>query len=132
MPREKVQDIDLDRFRINHNEPSLAGDRTETIGYGMDGLVMNDPDVPACLAKWVKQLATGTTRYFVKFSNVGPTAGTMVDPAEETDMVRRGDWTASGRFSFRSVTRLAFDLYVNFLKTGNRAYLHQAGREVTL
>lgn len=131
MAREPRENIDLEQFRVDHNAPMLAGDRTETVGYGMDGLILYDPEVPACLAKWVKDDTTGTNRYYVKFSNVGPTAGSMVDPAEEGDLGRRGDWTANGRYSFRPVTKLAFDLYCKFLKTGSRAYLRQAAREVT-
>lgn len=132
MSRKPREEVDVDRFRVRHNDPTLGNDLTESIGYGIDGVVLSDTELPACLAKWVKQLGTGTTRYFVKFSNIGPTAGSMVNPDEETDLVRRGDWTANGRYSFRPVTKLAFDLYLKFLKSRNRAYILQASREVTL
>jgi hypothetical protein len=132
MSREPHAEADLDKFKVEHNRPSLAGEQGETVAYGQGGEVIDDPAGPACLAKSVKDAGTMTSRHFVKFSNVGPTAGGMLDPAEETDLDRRGDWTPAGRFTFRPVTKLAFDLYVRYLKTGNRAYLRQAEREVTL
>jgi hypothetical protein len=110
MSREPHAEADLDKFKVEHNRPSLAGEQGETVAYGQGGEVIDDPAGPACLAKSVKD------------------AG----PAEETDLDRRGDWTPAGRFTFRPVTKLAFDLYVRYLKTGNRAYLRQAEREVTL
>lgn len=132
MPRQPEERIDFNKFIINHGKPSLSAGQVEEIGYGADGLIVNDTNAPSCLAKQVKQMDTNTTRYFVKFSNVGPTAGNMLDPNEETDLTRRGDWTANGRFSYRPVVKAAYDLYLQFLKTGNKAYYRQAARETQI
>lgn len=124
--REKEERVDPDKFRLNQGKPALAGDAKEIVGWSYDGLSILDPESPACLAKEEKQLQTGTVRYFVKYNAV---TGTMVDPDDDTNLARRGDWTANGRFPFRPVQKGAYDFYVRFLKTKNQAYLRQAGRE---
>jgi hypothetical protein len=128
--REREEAVGEDRFVVDHGRPALRSGATETVGYSWDGLVIGDHEHPHCLCKTVKDLDTGTRQHFVKFSVAGHTAGSMVDPEEENDLARRGDWSAAGRFRFRAVPKEAFDLYLNFVKTGNRAYLRQAGRLV--
>jgi hypothetical protein len=127
--RQSDQEIDYDKFKINNSKPSLVKGAVEEIGIGTDGLITTEVNSPACLAKTVKNIDTNSTRYFVKFSNVGPTSGTMVDP-EENDLSRRGDWTAKGMFTFRAVNKAAYDFYVRFVQTKNKAYYHQAAREM--
>lgn len=125
------EEVDLERFQVDHSQAILANRPTQERGWGADGLPTDQTQDPACLAKEVFDPDTGRSRYYAKYCLIGPNAGSMVDPDDETDLRRRGDWTASGRFNFRPVEKLAYDLYVNFLKTRNRAYLRQAEREVT-
>lgn len=122
-------EANIDQFTMNHSKPVLAGETEEVVGYSWDGLVIDNPEHPHCLCKTVKDSGTQTTRCCVKFNM---TTGRMVSPVEDGDLRRRGDWTAAGRYGFRSVTRTAFDLYLNFIKTNNAAYLRQAEREVDL
>ncbi len=126
--RGNEAEVDLEKFRMDHGRPILGGDAQEVVFYAKGAEVFQGPETSACLAKSVKSLDLGTTRYFIKFSRIGRTAGHMVDPNEEDYLGRRGD----GRYEVRTVTKAAFDNYILFLKTGNTARLLQAEREVSL
>lgn len=126
--RENPEEVDLGKFVVSHGTPTDARDGDEVTGHSWDGLVVPDPEHPNCLCKESRNRARGTRRYFVKFSVAGVNAGRMVDPNDDQDLARRGDWTANGRFEFRPVEQAAYDLYLRFIKTGNPAYRLQAER----
>ena len=126
-PREQV---DVEKFKVRHGEPQLAGDQTQTDAWDKNGLAMENPDAPDCLAKRVFDHGTRTARYFAKVGTAGPLAGRLVNPAEANDLGQPADWSSSGRYVFRPLTREGYDFYLRFLRTGNTNYLHQAEREM--
>jgi hypothetical protein len=127
--RTNREEVDLKKFEVNHG-PHGEVQSVELAGYSFRGLPIDNPEAPECLCKKAKDPGTGTSRYFVKFVMAGSNAGNMIDPNDETDLKRRGDWTAAGHFGFRPVSQLAFDLYLKFLQTGNQAWRRQASREL--
>ncbi len=127
--KAKDGDLDMEKFKVVPASPSIGIGEDKVVGYLSDCFLTDRPDSHSCVAKSVWQHDTKTTRYFVKYNAM---TGVMVDPDDDTNLARPGDWTSNGRFPFRPVTKTAFDLYLTFLKTKNQAYLRQAGREADI
>lgn len=128
--RTQDEQVDLEKFKIDHNKPMLAGEAVVVTAYANGAVIIDNDSSPECLCKQVVDGGTKTTNYLVKYVMTGSNAGNMVDPNDDENLGKRGDWTSNGRFEFRRVTKTAFDLYLKFLLTDNKAHFRQAAREV--
>jgi len=126
-------------FKINEDKPvdrpeedvlSAVGYTSGSPDHSAPGSKEIDPEDPKCYAKKVKyEKSDGGTneRYYVKYGD----KGFMYDPwglyTERTESKKLyGD---KSTWYFRKVNRKSFFYYLDFLKTRNKAWLHNAERE---
>ena len=98
----------------------------ERVGYGRGG-ANSPPDDLSCFAKTLTDTADKTVFYHVRRYN----DGRLVDPAEFVLGAerKRDDGLGRDRYPFRVVRKEAFDAYLKYLRTNNKAYYHVANRE---
>jgi hypothetical protein len=106
-------------------DPSIS---STNFGQSGDEIALTDD----CFARATEDPETGHQRYFVSYCNHGNDSGQMRDPFSQWHTPNR-DIPAIGKklYSLREVTKEAFDLYLDFLKTGMEAARRNAQRVAT-
>jgi len=94
------------------------------IGYAKNAVVV-DVNSPECLAK---ELGEEAKTYHVKVDR--SQGGFIYDPNEFTNSSVKIKGTNLEKFTFTTVSADTFDLYIKYLKSGNKSNLTQANRNL--
>jgi hypothetical protein len=101
-----------------------------TIGYGLHGKEVA-VNLDKCFAKEITG-GTGVTRFYIRVGTVGLEKNKFIDPNglfyNAGDEQKFESTRGERRYEFRQVNKEAFELYINFLKTGNQVWLRNAQR----
>lgn len=117
--------------------PDLEAAPPEQLGYAegstKDGKnITCDVEAKNCLAKQVKDPATGSIQHFIKMGTFGALNDWLYDPYDgnmrEGDGGRHAQKGGRPLFAFKKVSSETFDFYLNFLRTRNKLWLNHARR----
>lgn len=122
------EQIDLTKFEIHPSKRLPADGPTSSGGISTDGKTV-DPARPECIVKWIVDDA-GRTRYFIKHCTTGHRSPAFFNPqADDSDLLNQtNSSTGRPKYEFRAVGFEVFEYFLNFLKSGNIAFLRNAER----
>lgn len=124
----------IDQFVVDKKRAAIVDGEPEFTGYGRHGVSI-DANSEGCLARASVDQGTGRRRFFIKQSTSGPSSGSgiLYNPVNDflTAENRRFDAQRGlKRYDFKAASEKKFELYMQFLKTENLAYLRNAEREI--
>lgn len=94
------------------------------IGYAKNAVVV-DSNSPECLAK---ELGEEAKTYHIKVDR--SQGGMLYDPNEDIGSSVKIKGTNLEKYTFTTVSSITFDLYIKYLKSGNKSNLTQANRNL--
>lgn len=123
-------DADVKQFYTDPNQAELLEASLERVGYDTTGDII-EPDDNRCVARKITNPATGKSRFFVRYVIAGRRSGHMFDKDKDDVELLKSNRPRQGQspYQFKEVLRQAFDYYMEFLSTGNNAFVRRAERE---
>lgn len=104
---------------------------TSINGFDVNGIEINADDNLSVAKKSFDESLNGE-RFWIKICTNGINSGKFFDPSTNmTDELKRFDsHTGRFRYSYKSVNKECFNLYLTYLETKNTAFLKNAERNM--
>ena len=99
------------------------------VGYDKDFKECNPEDLTSVIKKSYDD-SLNTEKFWIKICTNGINSGKFFDPSTNMieDLKRHDSHTGRMRYSYKTVSKECFELYVSYLKTKNSSFLKNAER----